>query len=102
MSTTLTLGWKPETAEASPTPRPKRKHQKPHNATVTGSWWGVVSVWRKDPYHGPIFRHPTRETAESEADYLSELNPGVLYVVIEAVSWRRIEKPPGNEPSRAE
>jgi hypothetical protein len=73
---------------------PKRKHEKPERAKARGQWFAVLRIPRDDAYHGrPIFRHPTRETAESEAEYLAELQPGVLFVVIEAVAWHQREKP---------
>jgi hypothetical protein len=112
-SNTLTLSRKPKKEAAAPghtdlmvSPEaidqvvadlpagPKRKHEKPERAKARGQWFAVLRIPRDDAYHGrPIFRHPTRETAESEAEYLAELQPGVLFVVIEAVAWHQREKP---------
>jgi hypothetical protein len=78
---------------------PQRKHQKPERAKARGQWFAVLRIPRDDAYHGrPMFRHPTRETAESEAEYLAELQPGVLFVVVEAVAWHHRDKQPRPEP----
>lgn len=43
------------------------------------------------PYHGPMFRHPTRESAETEARRLAGMLPGVQFVVLEAVATFTVE-----------
>lgn len=119
-SNTLKIGWKPaEAAELtmeranralgdvatdppmpSPLPPqhrdelPQRKHSKPLRAKARGPWWAVLRIPKDTAHHGkPMFFHPTRETAEAEAEYLSNLAPGILYIVIEAVSWYEQNRP---------
>lgn len=63
-----------------------RKHAKPRQADPAGAWWGVLAVdkWGRAFAQGskPIFRHPTAETANSEAEYLSATHPDRRFVVL--------------------
>jgi len=85
--------------EATAPQGPVRTHGRPGWARSDKPWWGVIAVEGKkrgNSYHGPIFRHPTRETAEAEATYLAALCPGQRYTVIEAVSFHLVAKPPAD------
>lgn len=44
-------------------------------------------------YRPPTFKHPTRATAETEAQRLSLLNPGVNFYVLGSVSITKATKP---------
>lgn len=100
-SNTLKIGWKPppppappvaDVAPAASNDAPQRKHTKPAKARADGKWYAVIGMKREEAYHRPIFRHPTRETADDEADYLSKMNPGQLFVVVESVSWHLAQR----------
>lgn len=90
---TLTLNWGkaaapiPETAPVMESAVvPQRRHAKPRQADPAGQWWGVVALDARGRAYTaashPIFRHPTAETANSEAEYLSATNPDRRFVVL--------------------
>lgn len=65
---------------------PPRKYPKPRQAAPGAEWWGVLAVDKvgRSFANGsrPIFRHPTQETAMSEAEYLSALHTDRRFVVL--------------------
>jgi hypothetical protein len=75
-----------ETAETQTEAAPQRRHTKPKQAPADAEWWGVLAMKKNGmtcaPGSRPIFRHPTPDTALSEAEYLSASNRGQRFVVL--------------------
>lgn len=72
----------------------------PKEASRTPPFWVVRRMKPKQggqPYHGKMFRHPTRESAETEAQRLAGLLPGVQFVVLEAVATFTVEAGDGTK-----
>ena len=82
--------------KTSPLSWPARPWKKEASASVDApKWWAVRWVLKKKYVFqgGFMFRQPTREAAEREAQFLAEANPGELFVVLEVVSRFQVEKP---------
>lgn len=47
-------------------------------------------VWNPNG-HAPTFRHPSKESAEREAERLARANPDRTFVVLESVCARRVD-----------
>jgi|HubBroStandDraft_2_1064218.scaffolds.fasta_scaffold14614_3 hypothetical protein len=48
-------------------------------------------VWSPTGARAPRFRHPSEQSATTEAERLARAHPGQLFVVLEAIAARRVD-----------
>lgn len=83
-------GFKPTGSKPANRNRPKPRIVE---ALPDAPWWAVRRVIGNDSFHGPMIRHPSKESAVAEAKRLAAKHRGVQFCVLESIAVFVTEAP---------